>query len=188
MVIVEARNMFEEQISELEKQELRGEMTGEAYCQLLVCYLVVDDVRNAQLLWQRMPTAKKESDPVFTDLWTIGKCLTVKDTIGAYGAMKKRDWPESLKPLVGELLKQTRMRTMELVGKAYSAIRAINFATMMDMSVDEVVKLALSHKWTYDPPTQLIHPIKQERKPAGPGLPEEQHLEKMTDFVSFLEN
>lgn len=80
-----------------------------------------------------------------------------------------------------------RNRAVELVGRAYTSIRADDFAQLVGMSVEEAVSLAQGHNWGYDEPTCMILPVPQTPQPHAP-TPSEEQLRRLADYVSFLEN
>lgn len=80
-----------------------------------------------------------------------------------------------------------RSRAVELVGRAYTSIRADDFAQLVGMSVEEAVGLARGHGWGYDEPTCMILPVPRTPQPHAP-TPSEEQLRRLADYVSFLEN
>lgn len=79
---------------------------------------------------------------------------------------------------------------MRLISKAYSSLNLATMATMSGMSPDEARQAALDRGWNVD--GTIVQPCKQideEQYDLSDKicLTEEQ-LQKLTQFVSFLEN
>lgn len=79
---------------------------------------------------------------------------------------------------------------MRLISKAYSSLNLSTMATMSGMSLDEARQAAIDRGWSVD--GTIVQPCKQNDEEQYSQsdkicLTEEQ-LEKLTQFVSFLEN
>ncbi|XP_013381777.1 COP9 signalosome complex subunit 8 [Lingula anatina] len=174
---------------QLENQELEspgGVATPQIYGQLLTIYLVQNDLNNAKYLWKRIPAAVKSANPELGNIWTIGQKMWQKDFAGIYEAINK-DWSDNLKPTMATLLESTRRRVFNLVAQAYSSVSGDQFAQMMGMTVEEAVQAAVSQDWKADAQTRLVIPVRSAPQ-SETSVPSEQMLERLTDFVSFLEN
>ena len=77
---------------------------------------------------------------------------------------------------------------MQLVSEAYSSLDISVLSGMMGLSVEQTQQAAIDKGWTID--GSMVQPRKVDREqstPAQEALTEDQ-LNKLTQFVSFLEN
>ena len=84
-----------------------------------------------------------------------------------------------------------RERAIELVGEAYTSIKVSDFAQMVgcpattDSAQEGAAELARSVGWTVTD-EGMVCPVRKVA-PVAPSLAAEQQLDKLTDFVAFLE-
>ncbi|XP_050731368.1 COP9 signalosome complex subunit 8-like [Eriocheir sinensis] len=174
---------------ELEKQELdapNGVPPAHVYEQLLTIYLLQDDLTGAKFLWKRIPSSTKSATPELAHIWEVGQHLWQRDLPAVYTALT-HEWSPTVKDIMKALHEHVRNRAIELVGRAYTSIRADDFAQLLGMSVEEAASLAQGHGWGYDEPTCMILPVPQTPQPHAP-TPSEEQLRRLADYVSFLEN
>lgn len=83
-----------------------------------------------------------------------------------------------------------RERVMRLISKAYSSLNLTTMATMSGMSLDEARQAAIDRGWSVD--GTIVQPCKQideeQYSQSDKICLTEEQLEKLTQFVSFLEN
>uniref|UniRef100_A0A9J7YAI4 COP9 signalosome complex subunit 8 n=1 Tax=Cyprinus carpio carpio TaxID=630221 RepID=A0A9J7YAI4_CYPCA len=173
---------------QFETQELEapgGIATPQVYSQLLVLYLLNNDMNNARYLWKRIPQAIKTANPELAAIWAVGQRIWQRDFPGIYTAIDAYQWSESILPVMEALRESTRRRAYGLVAQAYTSISAEDFAAFVGYSVEEAVKV--SHGWQADPNTRMIMPQKPDPPPVSL-VPNEQQLARLTDYVAFLEN
>ena len=79
---------------------------------------------------------------------------------------------------------------MRLISKAYSSLNLMTMATMSGMSLDEARQAAIDRDWTVD--GTIVQPRKQideeQYSQSDKICLTEEQLQKLTQFVSFLEN
>lgn len=79
---------------------------------------------------------------------------------------------------------------MRLISKAYSSLNLTTMATMSGMSLDEARQAATDRGWTVD--GTIVQPRKQideeQYSQSDKICLTEEQLQKLTQFVSFLEN
>ncbi|KTG36047.1 hypothetical protein cypCar_00022257 [Cyprinus carpio] len=97
---------------QFETQELEapgGIATPQVYSQLLVLYLLNNDMNNARYLWKRIPQAIKTANPELAAIWAVGQRIWQRDFPGIYTAIDAYQWSESILPVMealrGKLLK-----------------------------------------------------------------------------------
>jgi COP9 signalosome complex subunit 8 len=174
---------------ELEQQELDspgGVATAQLYGQLLAVYLLKRDLANAKFLWKRIPASLKTANPELAQIWLVGQKQWLKDLPGSYEALN-RDWSESLKPIMNAVGESTRRRAFTLGSSAYSSISAADFASFVGMPVNDAVEAAKARGWQYDKSLKFLTPVMPVKQKES-HISSEQHLSRLTDFVSFLEN
>ncbi|XP_074640988.1 COP9 signalosome complex subunit 8-like [Tubulanus polymorphus] len=174
---------------QLETQELEspgGIATPQTYGQLLAVYLLQNDLPNAKFLWKRIPVTIKSTDAELTQIWAVGQKMWHRDFPGIYQCLNK-EWSENMKNLMTALTEATKIRAFNLVSQAYSSISIDDFAAFVGVSTDNAINVAVEHGWAADDQNKVIIPKKPENTQCAV-IPSEQHLSRLTDFVSFLEN
>jgi len=173
-------------LEQLELDSLTGVCSGQVYGQLLALYLLQSDLASAKFLWKRIPLAVKTSNAELGLIWSVGQKLWTKEYTGLYEAFNK-DWSEAVRPLMEALKDSTRRHAMNLVSTAYSSILATELSVCIGLSVPETIQSAKSVGWQYDQANNLLIPVPIVKEKVA-GISSEQHLSRLTDFVSFLEN
>ncbi|XP_076441273.1 COP9 signalosome complex subunit 8-like [Babylonia areolata] len=174
---------------ELETQELEapgGVASPQQYGQLMALYLLHSDSLSCKFLWKRIPNNIKQANTELGLIWEVGQCMWKRNYPGIYEALKK-DWSESVKPIMNALTENVRRQALNLVQLAYSSINVDDFAVFLGMPVGEAKQAAVSEGWTLDSQSKFLTPKKIESV-STVTLPNEQHLSVLTDYVSFLEN
>ncbi|KAK7111561.1 COP9 signalosome complex subunit 8-like [Littorina saxatilis] len=174
---------------ELEAQELDapgGVASPQLYGQLLALYLLHNDTISSKFLWKRIPNNIKQGNPELSLIWVVGQHMWKRDYPSIYESLRK-DWSDSVKPIMNALNESMRRRAMNLVRKAYASINVDDFAVFMGMPVAEAKQAAIVEGWSLDPQSKFLTPKKIELV-STVTLPNEQHLSVLTDYVSFLEN
>lgn len=80
-----------------------------------------------------------------------------------------------------------RKRAVDLITQAYSSIAIDTVAAMTGLTADQTVAACQEKGWTIESDTRMVHP----KVPAPPNTchtSSEDQLNKLTNFVSFLEN
>ncbi|KFB43040.1 AGAP008857-PA-like protein [Anopheles sinensis] len=118
---------------------------------------------------------------VYVSLWN-------NDTAGFYKAIN-HDWSKHVSELMFELKEKIQQETISLIGRAYSSIFENVFAEMTNQTTDMVEDTCKGLNWEIidgAPPRLIIPKRTVEEKPIV--VSSEDQLQRLTDFVSFLEN
>lgn len=92
-----------------------------------------------------------------------------------------------------QLEQSYRQRSLQLISKAYLTINMATFSSLMgyhdqpDQVEELLATLQSQNGWTLDVANQLISP-KQATTAANSSMRNEDQLQSLTQFVSFLEN
>ncbi|XP_011693555.1 PREDICTED: COP9 signalosome complex subunit 8 [Wasmannia auropunctata] len=180
--------MNEVEVGELESPT--GVMTAQAYMQLLAVYLHQNDLCNAKYLWKRIPADLKAAHEELGRVWTVGQCMWQRNWPAVHTALNV-EWSEDIKDVMVALKANVRERVMRLISKAYSSLNLTTMATMSGMSSDEARQAAIDRGWTVD--GAVVQPRKQtvdeeQYSQSDKICLTEEQLQKLTQFVSFLEN
>jgi hypothetical protein len=81
---------------------------------------------------------------------------------------------------------QVRSRALELIGSAYSSITTEALAKLLGETPSQALASAVSQPG-WQVVDNMVLPVRPP-PPHGPSLTSEDQLEKLTQFVSFLEN
>ncbi|XP_059417893.1 COP9 signalosome complex subunit 8 isoform X2 [Carassius carassius] len=96
----------EKLLLQFETQELEapgGIATPQVYSQLLVLYLLHNDMNNARYLWKRIPHAIKTANPELAAIWAVGQRIWQRDFPGIYATIAAYQWSESILPVMEAL-------------------------------------------------------------------------------------
>ncbi|XP_012285628.1 COP9 signalosome complex subunit 8 [Orussus abietinus] len=176
-------------ISELEKAELEapnGIATPQTYAQLLALYLHGNDLCHAKYLWKRIPSDVKEANPELWQIWVVGQHMWQRHWPAVHLALKV-EWSEDVKHIMNALKENVRERALSLIAEAYSSLSLFCVVRMTGLSMEEARHTITERGWTIDGNT--VQPCKADKEQSfsQASLTEDQ-LNKLTQFVSFLEN
>ncbi|XP_011880897.1 PREDICTED: COP9 signalosome complex subunit 8 isoform X2 [Vollenhovia emeryi] len=156
---------------------------------LLATYLHQNDLCNAKYLWKRIPPDVKAANEELTRVWTVGQCMWQRNWPAVHAALNV-EWSEDIKDDMAALKDNVRERVMRLISKAYSSLNLTTMATMSGMSLDEARRAAIDRGWHVD--DTIVQPRKQvdeeQYNQSDKVCLTEEQLQKLTQFVSFLEN
>jgi len=176
-------------VRDLEQQELEaagGVPAVGVYSQLLALYLLQNDLCSAKFLWKRIPSDIKAAHEDLEHIWALGQKMWQRDLPAIYECLQ-REWPDRLKPTMHKILESVRKRTISVVSNAYSSISAQDFSMLVGLSKEKALEVATENGWTYNTEKDMILP-KKPPEPSSSVTPSEQQLQRLTEFVSFLEN
>ncbi|XP_011143603.1 COP9 signalosome complex subunit 8 isoform X2 [Harpegnathos saltator] len=178
-------------LNELERAELEaptGIACAQTYAQLLAAYLYQNDLCNAKYLWKRIPSNVKAANEELGRIWLVGQRMWQRDWAAVHVALNA-DWSEDVTDIMTALKDKVRERIMKLISKAYSSLDLTVLASMTGLSLDEARRTAIDRGWSID--GAMVQPRKPDEDECNLSnevcLTEDQ-LQKLTQFVSFLEN
>uniref|UniRef100_A0A1L8DW75 Putative signalosome subunit 2 csn8 n=2 Tax=Nyssomyia neivai TaxID=330878 RepID=A0A1L8DW75_9DIPT len=182
---------IDQQIAALERQELEapnGVAGLQLYTELFAAYLFKNELSQARFLWKRIPQNIKSGNAELERMFTVLQCLWSNKNVEFYRAITF-EWSKPIAKVMGELKEKVQAETINLIGRAYSSIFENVFAEMTNHSADSVTETCKSLNWEIidGPFPRLIIPKKPPVEKIAFTSCEDQ-LQKLTDFVSFLEN
>lgn len=85
------------------------------------------------------------------------------------------------------IAEELRSRAIDLIANAYSSIALSDLAAMAGINDREAERISNERGWIIDAETEMVHPV---RPPPSSQVTtsSEGQLNKLTDYVSFLEN
>lgn len=185
----------------LECQELEsptGQASPQVYGQLLAIYLLFNDLTSARFLWKRIPAEIKEQHNELSIIWLVGKYMWKRNYSEIYAVINScPTWPNHLKNIMNLILESTRERAKELIAKAYSTILISDASKLLGLSHDDTLVLANNMNWTFEAETGYLLINKSDQNGSrnknmnGTNLGVDKGielLEKLTDYIVFLEN
>lgn len=161
-------------------------MNAQVYGSLLSLYLLHGDLCNAKFLWRRIPKSVKGSNPELAHVWSVGQKMWQRDYPGIYTALS-REWTDNVKGNMEQLRSVTQQNALKIVGNAYSSISITDLASFTGQIVDQATKVVTNYGWTVDLAGNIVSPTKPDPAQCQP-IPSSQQLQRLTEFVSFLEN
>ena len=182
-------------VTRLEQQELdcqtgSGTVAVSVYCELLACYLAMDppDLTQAKFLMQRIPATVKEGEEgaELTRLWAVGRGMWTRDNPAVFTALAG-PWSAGVEQIMARLGQGFRDRQKKLVGDAYSTIKLADMALYLGMGEAEAGALAEKAGWGLDKGSGVVTP-RQGMEDRGVVPPTEEQLNRITNFISYLEN
>ena len=186
---------IQEMVSRLEQQELDCQTGGgtvpvPVYCELFACYLAMDppNLTQAKYLMQRVPATVKQGEEgaELVKLWAVGKGMWTRDNPAVYAALAG-PWSSGVEHIMAKLGQGFRDSQRKLVGEAYSTIKISDMALYLGMSEAEAGAMAEGAGWGWDKGSGIVTP-RQGREDRGVVPPTEEQLNRITNFISYLEN
>ena len=194
MVIKQADDL-QEMLTRLEQQELdcqtgSGVVPVGVYCELLACYLANEPpmLPQAKFLVGRVPGTLKQSEEgaEFNRLWAVGRAMWTRDNPGVHAALVG-PWSSNVEPLMLRLATAYKEKQIQLVGNAYSTIKLSDLSQYVGMNETETGAMVERVGWGWDKTSGVVSP-KQSKEQRGMVPPTEEQLNRLTDFIAFLEN
>ncbi|KAH0554144.1 COP9 signalosome complex subunit 8 [Cotesia glomerata] len=182
-------NEVETLVYELEKSELEapnGCASPQTYAQLLAVYLYQNDLCNAKYLWKRIPVSIKNNKTELQQIWIVGQRMWQRDWPAVHTALDI-EWTDEVSGIMLALKENVRERAMSLISEAYSSVNLTLLASMTGLSLEQAKLSASERGWILDDTTVRPCKVDKEQTPVQASLAESQ-LNKLTQFVSFLEN
>jgi hypothetical protein len=188
-MIMNLRSNYLNLARNLEQQELSsgGSCSAQVYAQLLAIYLLSNDLPNAKLLWKRILMVIKKDNQDLQALWTIGQQLIKRDLAGVYDSIDCHQWPAYLNNIIRELRQQTRFEAISLVTKSYTYIHRQRLQQLTCSKTDEEFQELIDKKnWILDDQGGVL--INKTTEPIDALVGNHEQLQKLTEYVTFLEN
>jgi len=123
-------------------------------------------------------------------LWKIGQLLWSRDFPSAHLALNQ-EWPEEISKYILILKEKLQERVQNIVSKAYSSIKADEFAKLLGMNEQQALRVASQREWQFDSGSGYIYPKTPDcgkQAEASTFISSEQQLSRLTDYISYLEN
>jgi len=184
----------------LEQQELLSNNTQtppEVYAQLLVTYLIQNDLVNSKFLWQRIPTNIK-TDKELENIWKIGKLLWKREFNSFFNSITNETWSSVIAPLMVKLRESQRERLVNLVTQSYSIISFSKLEQLIGCDEVQLTDIASVKLWELDIENKMVkinnlstnlltmNLTSIENEEANKQC--DRLLNKLTNYVTFLEN
>jgi len=184
----------------LEQQELLSNNTqtpAEVYAQLLVTYLIQNDLVNSKFLWQRIPTNIK-TDKELENIWKIGKLLWKREFNSFFNSITNETWSSVIAPLMVKLRESQRERLVNLVTQSYSIISFSKLEQLIGCDEVQLTDIASVKLWELDIENKMVkinnlstnlltmNLTSIENEEANKQC--DRLLNKLTNYVTFLEN
>ena len=183
---------YEEIQASLEHQELTspdGIASLEVYSQLLMYYLLENDVINAKFLWKRIPSSLKDQSEELNSIWKVGKFLWKKDLVNIYSAISGYEWSSSIAPLMKKLAEMLRESSLKLISKVYTVIKIESLCALLGAQEEEVLSLVSSFPWKVEQKLIKIPQFTEAEKNIDCSSEDsDKLLKRLTDYVIFFEN
>eukprot|EP01059_Diplonema_ambulator_P005687 TRINITY_DN1546_c0_g1_i1.p1 TRINITY_DN1546_c0_g1~~TRINITY_DN1546_c0_g1_i1.p1 ORF type:complete len:211 (+),score=43.12 TRINITY_DN1546_c0_g1_i1:270-902(+) len=115
----------------------------------LLAYLVSGDLNSARFLYKRLkPEIQNDLDVAAA--WRVGKAMWKDDMAGAHKGLEEYSWAANFMTLVVSLQAELRERTVTLLRTVYTNIPVKQVEARLNLSRDDVLKLARSIQWEHD--------------------------------------
>lgn len=140
-------------------------------------------------MWKRIPVAVKNGNKELEQMHKIFLCLTKNEVFDLYKLLDSFKWSTSVAEIMFELKEKVRMDTIDLIGRAYTSIFENVFGEMTNLTHDMIEDTCKRMDWEIQegPYPRLILPKKPIAEKVS-ALNAEDQLQKLTSYVSFLEN
>nr|XP_039253547.1 COP9 signalosome complex subunit 8-like [Styela clava]XP_039254881.1 COP9 signalosome complex subunit 8-like [Styela clava] len=178
-----------ERLAMIEEQELdapQGQLPGEVYCELLALYIYHEDLNNSKLLWKRIPTQCKTELAELKALWEVCKAFWQKDSASVFQQCSAYTWSEIIQKIIDDIMKKHKEKCICLISQSYSSIGTETSSALLGCTTQEALELAVSMGWTVSGDQKFIMPLLAKRQEGSP-VNNEAYLQKLTQYISFLE-
>jgi len=175
-------------LEDIELEAPNGVPPADVFQCMLTTYLIMNDVVSAKLLWQRIPTKAKSENAELDLIWSVGKKLWVSD-FGATFLELNKDWSQSMKPLISALTESVRTRVVTLVENSYASVRMSSLASLLGTDAEATSALVKDKDWRVEGSgdSEFVFPTKPVSTTSGRRDDDAEALERLTDYVAFLE-
>ncbi|KAG4068048.1 hypothetical protein HA402_011381 [Bradysia odoriphaga] len=174
----------------LEKQEIEATMalSAQLYAELFAAYLYRNELSKARFLWKRIPKSIKTGNVELEKIWNIFNHLWDND-LNAFFKAINFEWSANVGRIMSQLKDKIQEETIDLVAVAYSSIFEDYLQNLLNQTPEALNDLCVSLGWDIQSGSypRLIIPKKKASEKVDTATAEDQ-LQKLTDFVSFLEN
>nr|XP_002126361.1 COP9 signalosome complex subunit 8-like [Ciona intestinalis] len=171
-------------MEDLELDSPHGKLSTEQYCEFLALYLLANDLANAKLLWKRIPGDIKSSNELKA-IWEVFKAVWTHDCKGIHNTIQAYEWSVNIKKIMSEFTLSVRERYLRLVAHGYTEVKISFLAELLGVGELETCKLIESKGWSVS--GAFARPVKTKLE-ADSVLNNEEHLEKLTQYILFLES
>lgn len=136
---------------------------------------------------------KKNENLLLNQIWNVGQKLWRKEHNEVFNLIRSTNWPENIQPYMNALEENYRQKSLQLIEKAYLSVNSATFSSLtgyLDQPHEAeklLTRLQQEKGWTCDSALQLIVP-KCSTTLNVPLMKNEEQLQTLTQFVSFLEN
>lgn len=170
--------------SELESPS--GQLSSDLSCELLSLYLLQNDTNNMKYLWKRIPDAIKLKCPEVHAIWEVGKALWKRNYSEAHTLSHAYSWSDTINKLMNLFRESLRARCISLVANGYSSIKKQDLAALLGLDENETSELITSKGWITQPDSEFVKPLPEKRHYDN-AIDNKQYLEKLTQYILFLE-
>lgn len=125
---------------------------------------------QAKFLWKRMSkTLKVDSQSELQRIWSLAQLLIQRKHAQAYefvNQLKKANYQWSspeIQSLFERLVEMSKEKLFDLINFAYSTINVQELASMLSVSNEEAICIALSRSWTLDESKLFLLPKKKRK-------------------------
>jgi len=179
---------FSELLEVLEKQEIEspnGIPPDGVYLKMMALYLLENEVIYAKLLWKRIPSSVKASNPELSRLWEVGRLMFQRRRDEVAKRLQEEEWSSHVVAIMEALQERYRKRTLKLISNAYSSMRIEEVGRLLNQPLETVPDRCRELGWTPERGTVLPTAVasdKEENIPSG------KLLGRLAMYVSFIEN
>lgn len=170
--------------SELESPT--GQLSSELCCELLALYLLQNDTNNMKYLWKRIPDGTKLKCPEALAIWEVGKVLWKRNYSEAHTLSRAYSWSDTINKLMQIFRESLRTRCTSLVANGYSSIRKQDLAALLGLNEQETSELITNKGWITTADSEFVKPVPEKRHYDN-AIDNKQYLEKLTQYILFLE-
>ncbi|KAA0183336.1 hypothetical protein HAZT_HAZT004417, partial [Hyalella azteca] len=141
---------------------------------------------SAKFLWKRIPASVKQRCPELERLWGVGRVLFTRDRAAVFVVLNSTQWGPNVAPIMAALIESYRERTLELIASAYTSIGLDDVSKLLGQEREAALQKTQALGWDLDAATQMVMP-KAFPKEKVHHMPSEKQLERLTEYISFLE-
>ncbi|GAB5363777.1 hypothetical protein AAMO2058_000912400 [Amorphochlora amoebiformis] len=136
---------------------------------LILGYMMLDDLKNAQFAWKRMSEQGKKKFSFVNEIWKLWTFLRKKDRKGFHAFVNGGKWEPPFEAMVQALQDKERTKAIRFIKNSYQSISLVKVADLIGLTGEEAKRKVESLGWRCE--KELVYPKKPEVKTGGANEP-----------------
>ncbi len=139
-------------------------------------------------MWKRVPSNLKASNSELSKIWSVIQLFIQRNYSLAFERANQLTSfsNDEIRNLFSYFIENMREKLFNLVQVAYSSIDVREFASLLQLDEEKIIKIALQNEWKLDENRTFLIPKKSTSNEVNP-IDNQLQMEQLTKIVSFIE-